>query len=287
MPPLPIMCERPRTACADPTKMWLALRGSTTIPLMPRPRNASLPGVDAGVGRVADALVGELLPVVAAVRRLVDADASLTAGRAAVALAGAEVERVVLLVGRIQHELTDRVLVEILWVDLLPHRIGASDVVRPPDAAARGAGPDAALVRRTVGVGDERHRPARRDVGRTAEGQHAGLDGVLLRAVALPLVPLVRCGAAPCAGARPAWRSSGRSTSPWRRSPARSCSPDTCAPQSGTPRSPEQGLHPRCLPCSAGRRFRRRALRPCPAGRASGQEHEGQGDGRSQEQHRP
>src|SRR5262249_39049662 len=45
VPPAPITCDRPRTAWADPTKMWLALLGSTTMLLIPRPRNASLPGV--------------------------------------------------------------------------------------------------------------------------------------------------------------------------------------------------------------------------------------------------
>ena len=45
VPPLPITCERPRTPWAEPTRMWFAFGGSTTISLMPRPRNASCPGV--------------------------------------------------------------------------------------------------------------------------------------------------------------------------------------------------------------------------------------------------
>ena len=45
VPPAPITCERPRTACAEPTKRCRLLLGSTTIALIPRPRNESLPGL--------------------------------------------------------------------------------------------------------------------------------------------------------------------------------------------------------------------------------------------------
>src|SRR5437879_6548282 len=45
VPPLPMTCERPRTAWAEPTKMWFLLVGSITIELMPRPRKASPPGL--------------------------------------------------------------------------------------------------------------------------------------------------------------------------------------------------------------------------------------------------
>src|SRR5436190_13385267 len=43
-PPLPITCERPRTARAEPTKMWRELVGSTAFELIARPRNASVLG---------------------------------------------------------------------------------------------------------------------------------------------------------------------------------------------------------------------------------------------------
>src|SRR6478672_6469628 len=48
VPPAPITCERPRTPSAEPTRMWLELRGSITIELIPRPRKASMPGVAHG-----------------------------------------------------------------------------------------------------------------------------------------------------------------------------------------------------------------------------------------------
>src|SRR5919201_6828591 len=41
VPPLPITCERPRTASAEPAKMCFAFVGSITISLIARPRNAS------------------------------------------------------------------------------------------------------------------------------------------------------------------------------------------------------------------------------------------------------
>src|SRR5207302_30802 len=92
--------------------------------------------VHAAVGGVVDARVRELLPVVATVGRLVDADPSLTAGRAAVRLAGPEIERVARLVGRVERQDTDRGLSEPFRVRLLPVRARVQCVVRPPDAAA-------------------------------------------------------------------------------------------------------------------------------------------------------
>src|SRR3954451_9025598 len=44
-PAAPITCERPRTPRAEPTRRWLESRGSTTIELIPRPRNESTPGL--------------------------------------------------------------------------------------------------------------------------------------------------------------------------------------------------------------------------------------------------
>src|SRR5436190_915580 len=122
------------------------------------------PGRCARVRRGAHARVLQLLPVLAAVGRLVDADAGLAAGRAAVRLAGAEVERVVLAVlapGR-ERQRPNRVLVEIVRAHLLPRRVRGDRVVRVPDAAACDSGPQLALLRAAVRVGDERRHAARR-----------------------------------------------------------------------------------------------------------------------------
>src|SRR5262249_34679919 len=146
------------------------------------------------VRRVVDAGVGELRPLIAAIRRLVDADAGLTAGRAAVALAGPEVQRLALRVGGIEGENADGRLVEIADLHLLPVRRRGGGVVSAPDAAAGGAGPDGAVLAvalaTAVGRHDERGDAARCVVRRAREGGHAGLGCVLRRPDLLPLPAL-------------------------------------------------------------------------------------------------
>src|SRR6516164_5308177 len=99
--------------------------------------------VNAGVGRVANASIGQLGPGVAAVCGLVDANARLTAGRAAVPLTRAEVKRVSAGIVRIGDERADRILRGI-GSQPLPLRIGSKGVVCPPDAATGSANPEAA-----------------------------------------------------------------------------------------------------------------------------------------------
>ena len=168
--------------------------GSITIELMPRPRNASLPGVAHGYVALLDARVVELLPVIAAVGRLVDADAGLAAGRAAVALTGAEVERVVLLVAR---DRASSVPTE-FWssssgLDLLPLGIRRVRRCRSARRRRRRLRPRrGSCVRAAVRVGDERRDAAGRDVRRSGEGGHARLDRSLPRPVQLPLADRCR-----------------------------------------------------------------------------------------------
>src|SRR6185437_9125907 len=109
-------------------------------------------GIDAWGGTrvrpVADTSVVELRPVVAVVGRLIDADTSLAAGRAAVRLTRPEVERVVFPGARDERQRSDRVLVELLGAHLVPVRVRSSRIVGTPDAAARDAGPERALLGR-------------------------------------------------------------------------------------------------------------------------------------------
>src|SRR5207248_153247 len=145
-----------------------------------------LPRVDARVDRIADAGVMELRPVLPAVGGLVDPDARLAAGGAAVRLAGAEVERVV-VVARVEHERPDRVLVEILGAQLLPDGIRCQRVLRPPDAAAGDSGPEPAPAGRAVRIRHEPRDAARGRVLRSGERGDARLDRVRARPVELPL----------------------------------------------------------------------------------------------------
>ena len=126
--------------------------------------------------------------MLAAVLRLVDADARLAAGacsgsphrcrgRACLACFLSPGSSV-----RIPTEFWSS-----LRADLLPVRVRVGGVVRPPDAAAGDAGPEAAVVGVAVRIGDERGHAARRVVGGAGEGDHAGLGRVLRRAVELPL----------------------------------------------------------------------------------------------------
>ena len=172
--------------------MWFESLGSTTIELIPRPRNGVVARNRAGIRRVADARVAELRPVVALVGRLVDADAGLAAGGAAVGLARAEVERPVLRVGRVERQRPDRVLrhLGVVTRDLVPVGIRRERVVAAPDAAACDADPELALLRGAVRIGHEHRHAARGRVRRAGEGDHSRLGRVRLRAVELPLVPL-------------------------------------------------------------------------------------------------
>src|SRR5205085_2358576 len=110
-------------------------------------------------------------PAVAAVRRLVDADAGLTAGRAVVALAGAEVERLVLPVGRVEQQVADGVLVEPPGRHVPPRRVRVERVVGAPDTAAGGPGIHRALVPLAASRRDGESRDAARSlVRRPREG---------------------------------------------------------------------------------------------------------------------
>ena len=82
---------------------------------------------DEGVG-------GQLRPVVAAVRRLVEADAR-GCDRRRVRLAGADVERAALAIVRVERDRADRVQLELLG-DVLPPRVVVEPLLRAPDPAA-------------------------------------------------------------------------------------------------------------------------------------------------------
>ena len=95
--------------------------------------------VHTGVGPVANASIGQLRPAGAAVGGLVDANARLAAGRAAVPLARAEVKRVPADIVRIGDQRADRILRDI-GSQPRPGRIGSKSVVCQPDAATGSAG---------------------------------------------------------------------------------------------------------------------------------------------------
>ena len=149
--------------------------------------------VHARIGAIVDAGITELRPGAAAVGRLVNADSRLATRRAAIALARAEIDGVALRVGRIERERADRVLVDLIRLDLRPVRTSGERVLRPPDAATRNARPDAAAVRCAGAAGgrdEERGHPARRAVRRPGEGCDARLGRIRLRPEQLPFVAL-------------------------------------------------------------------------------------------------
>ena len=100
---------------------------------------------DAGVRGVAHAGVGELRPVVAAVRGLVDADARFATGAAPIRLARPEVERVPGRIARGGRQRADRVLRDPAR-EVCPARICRQGIVRPPHAAAGAANPETAVT---------------------------------------------------------------------------------------------------------------------------------------------
>ncbi len=94
------------------------------------------------------------VPVVAPVGRLVEAEAGLAVARAA-GLAGADVDRLAALVGRVDQQRADRRRVEPVG-ERLPLRLLLQRVVRPPDAAAGRADVEAAVV--VIALRVDRHR---------------------------------------------------------------------------------------------------------------------------------
>ena len=134
--------------------MWFGFVGSTTILPIARPRNASGPGVTQAYVALLMQLSGELRPVVAAVRRLVDADTGLAAGAAPIGLTRAEVERVAGRIVRIGGQRADRVLRDPAR-EVRPARIRGESVVRPPNASAGDADPEPAVPRHARRRDDE------------------------------------------------------------------------------------------------------------------------------------
>ena len=154
---------------------------------------------DTRVRSVAHAGVGELRPVVAAVRGLVDTDARLAAGAAAIGLAGTEVERVAARVVGISGQRADRVLRDPAR-EVCPARVRCESVVRPPNATAGGANPETAVTRHARRRDDENWTTGCGCIGLTGEREHAGLDSVLQGPVRLPVVvvPAGRHGRRSC-----------------------------------------------------------------------------------------
>ena len=146
---------------------------------------------DARVRSVVHAGVGELRPVVAAVRRPVDTDARFAAGAAAIGLAGTEVERVAARVVGIGGQRADRVLRDPAR-EVCPARVRCESVVRPPNATAGGAHPETAVTRHARRRDDENWATGCGCTGLTGEREHAGLDSVLQRPVRLPVVVVSR-----------------------------------------------------------------------------------------------
>ena len=98
-------------------------------------------------------------PVRAAVRRLVETEAGL-AVTARVPLTGADVDRLAGRVVRVDGDRADRVRRDPVR-DLLPVRVRRERVGRPPDAAARRADVERALLRLALRVDGERRHAAR------------------------------------------------------------------------------------------------------------------------------
>ena len=139
--------------------------------------------------------------MLAVVGRLVDAHARFASGRAAIGLAGTQIERASGVVGGIERQRSDRSLIKIARMELFPIGIVRERVVRPPDAASGSADPDTAA--RCVAVGRNNHcgYSARCRVRRAGERRDAGLYAGQQRAVEAPLVPLCAWVASPCIGA--------------------------------------------------------------------------------------
>src|SRR4029077_2751032 len=143
--------------------------------------------VRAVVGRVADTGVRQLRPRVAAVRSLVDSDASLAPRRAAVPFARADVQCVPTRVVWICDESANGVESQDT-VEPCPTRARSKRIVRAPDAAACSANPEPAVPWHARRTDDQRLVTTRCRCRGPRERQHTGLDGVLNRAVRLPVV---------------------------------------------------------------------------------------------------
>src|SRR4029077_4442584 len=129
----------------------------------------------------------QLRPRVAAVRSLVDSDASLAPRRAAVPFARADVECVPTRVVWICDESANGVESQDTG-EPCPTRARSKRIVRAPDAAACSANPEPAVPWHARRTDDQRRVTTRCRCRGPRERQHTGLDGVLNRAVRLPVV---------------------------------------------------------------------------------------------------
>ena len=159
-------------------KMWLALAGSTaTAPTDRSLETAVLPGDER--------------PVFAAIRRLVEANACLGVTRA-VRLAGSDVERLPVRVGRIENDRADRVR----WNAVarrMPVRLRCQRVVGHPHATTGGADEYLAVIPVTTWINRNRRRSAGVDRAGSSAGRltrDKGVGGDATRADFLPVVLL-------------------------------------------------------------------------------------------------